>query len=148
MDISQVAKRTGLPSSTLRYYDDIGLIDSIGRSGLRRVFDASVLERLSLIALGQSAGFSLVEIAQMFVGGKGVQIDRAQLAARADALDATIHRLGAMRDGLRHAARCPAPSHLECPTFQRLLRNAAARTLDERGARGAVRKSAMRLTKA
>jgi len=43
------------------------------------------------------------------------------LAARADELGATIRRLGAMRRGLRHAAVCPAPSHLECPTFRRLL---------------------------
>ncbi len=140
MDISEVAKRTGVPASTLRYYDDIGLIVSIGRSGLRRVFDAGVMERLALIALGQSAGFSLGEIAQMFVGGKRVHIDRKQLASKADALDATIHQLGAMRDGLRHAARCPAASHLECPTFQRLLRTAAARTLEQRGHRASGKK--------
>jgi len=135
MNISEVAKRTGVPASTLRYYDDIGLIVSIGRSGLRRVFDTDVLERLALIALGQSAGFSLEEIARMFVGGRGVTIDRKQLTAKADALDATIQRLGAMRDGLRHAARCPAPSHLECPTFQRLLRAAATQTHASRGKR-------------
>lgn len=139
MDISQVAKRTGVPASTLRYYDDLGLIDSIGRSGLRRVFDASVVERLALIALGQSAGFSLQEIARMFVGGGRVQIDREQLAARADALDATIHRLGAMRDGLRHAARCPAANHLECPTFQRLLRKAATHALKKKVKRSSSR---------
>ena len=49
-----------------------------------------------------------------------------QLAARADGLDRTIRRLAAVRDGLRHAASCPAPSHLECPKFQRLLRAATA----------------------
>ncbi|MFX7727940.1 MerR family transcriptional regulator, partial [Acinetobacter baumannii] len=45
---------------------------------------------------------------------------------KADELDRTIRRLNAMRDGLRHAAVCPAPSHMECPTFRRLLRVAAA----------------------
>lgn len=145
MDISEVAKRTGVPASTLRYYDDLGLIDSMGRSGLRRVFDASVLERLALISLGRSAGFSLDEIARMFVGGSRVHIDRKQLAAKADALDATIHQLGAMRDGLRHAARCPAASHLECPTFQRLLRAAALRTLENRGKRSSLKKGPKRV---
>lgn len=52
-------------------------------------------------------------------------IDRAMLAAKADELDATIRRLTAMRDSLRHAAACPAPSHLECPNFQRYLEAAA-----------------------
>jgi hypothetical protein len=31
-----------------------------------------------------------------------------------------------MRDGLRHAAACPAPSHMECPTFRRIVRAAGA----------------------
>jgi DNA-binding transcriptional MerR regulator len=127
MDIAEVAKRSGVPASTLRFYDEKGLIASIGRQGLRRVFDATVLERLALIALGRSAGFSLDEISRMFASGGRAQVDRAALAAKANELDVTIRRLGAMRDGLRHAAVCPAPSHLECPTFRRLLQGAAAR---------------------
>jgi DNA-binding transcriptional MerR regulator len=127
MDIADVARRSGVPASTLRYYEQRGLIASVGRHGLRRVFDASVHERLALIALGRSAGFSLDEIARMFGPGGRVAIDRGLLAAKADELDATIQRLSALRDGLRHAARCPAPSHLECPTFRRLLRAAGER---------------------
>ena len=49
-------------------------------------------------------------------------IDRKKLAAKAEDLDARIKKLTRMRDGLRHAAACRAPSHMECPTFQRLLR--------------------------
>ena len=126
MDIAEVAKRSGVPASTLRFYEQKGLIASIGRRGLRRVFAAGVLERLSLIALGRSAGFSLDEIAHMFAPDGRPQIDRRALVAKADDVDRTIRKLCAMRDGLRHAAVCPAPSHLECPTFQRLLRGAAA----------------------
>ena len=132
MDIAEVAKRSGVPASTLRFYDEKGLIASVGRHGLRRLFDAGVLERLALIALGRSAGFSLDEIARMFAPNGGPQIDRDALAAKATELDETIRRLSAMRDGLRHAAVCPAPSHLECPTFRRLLLGAAARTSDEK----------------
>jgi len=122
VDISDVAKRTGLPASTLRFYEEKGLIASVGRHGLRRVFDHAVLERLALIALGRSAGFSLEEIAAVFAPGGRTNIDRQALSAKADELDATIRRLRAMRNGLRHAAVCPAPSHLECPTFRRLLK--------------------------
>ena len=130
LDIASAAQRSGLPASTLRHYEAKGLIASVGRHGLRRVFDSAVLERLSLIALGRAAGFALDEIAAMFPPGGGVRIDRAVLAAKSDELDATLHRLGALRDGLRHASRCPAPSHLECPTFRRLL--AAARPAPRR----------------
>lgn len=132
LDISEVALRSGVPASTLRYYDEKGLIISIGRRGLRRLFDASVLERLALIALGRAAGLSLTEIAGMFAPSGQPQIDRRLLASKADELDGSIRQLTAMRDGLRHAAACPAPSHMECPTFRRLLGLAAASS-SERG---------------
>lgn len=124
MDIAEVARRSGLPASTLRHYEEKRLIRSIGRSGLRRVFHPDVLEQLSLIALGRSAGFSLDEIARMFTPGGRVRIDRQLLADKAAELTVTIRRLTALRRGLRHAAACPAPSHLECPTFRRLLAGA------------------------
>nr|WP_240549269.1 helix-turn-helix domain-containing protein [Halomonas antri] len=124
MDIADVARRSGLPPSTLRYYEEKGLVRSVGRNGLRRLFAENVLERLSLIALGQHAGFSLDEIGGMLGTKGGPDINRAQLMAKADELDRTIRHLTAMRDGLRHAAACPAPSHMQCPTFRRLLRHA------------------------
>jgi DNA-binding transcriptional MerR regulator len=126
MDIAEVAQRSGVPASTLRFYEEKGLIVSVGRRGLRRVFDSGVLERLALIALGRSAGFSLDEIARMLTPNARPRIDRGMLADKAEELDQTIRRLSAMRDGLRHAAACPAPSHMECPTFRRLLRAAAS----------------------
>ena len=126
MDITEVAKQSGVPASTLRFYEQKGLIASVGRRGLRRLFAPVVLERLALIALGRSAGFSLDEIASMFTPGGRPQIDRRVLAAKAKELDGTIRKLSAMRDGLRHAAVCPAPSHMECPTFRRLLKGAAS----------------------
>jgi len=139
MDISEVARRSGLPASTLRHYEQKRLIRSVGRSGLRRVFAPGILDRLALIALGRSAGFSLDEIARMFSEDGRVRIDRALLAQKAGELDATIRRLTALREGLRHAAACPAPSHLECPTFRRLLGLAAARQRDgDRGRRSRV----------
>lgn len=132
MDIAEVAKKSGFPASALRYYEEKGLITSVGRQGLRRTFAPAVLDQLALIALGQAAGFSLDDIAVMFSPGGEASIDRASLSAKAEELNQTIKRLKAMRNGLRHAAVCPAPSHAECPTFQRLLRSAAAGELTPR----------------
>ena len=132
MDITEVARRSGVPSSTLRFYEEKGLIASVGRRGLHRLFDPGVLERLALIALGRAAGFSLDEIARMFSPDGRPRIDRDTLAAKAQELDRTIRQLGAMRDGLRHAAACPAPSHMECPTFRRLLKGAASGAIGAR----------------
>ncbi|OQW55174.1 MAG: MerR family transcriptional regulator [Proteobacteria bacterium SG_bin9] len=125
LDIVEVAQLSGVPASALRYYEEKKLIVSTGRRGLRRLFDPDVLERLALIALGRNAGFSLDEIATMFAPDGRPRIDRKVLSAKADELDRTIRKLAAMRDGLRHAAACPAPSHMECPTFRRLMRTAA-----------------------
>ena len=121
MDIGEVAKASGLPASTLRFYEEKGLIQSNGRNGLRRLFSANVIERLALISLGRSAGFALDEIGEMFTP-EGPDINRALLLAKADELDRRIKELTSMRDGLRHAAACNAPNHFECPKFLRILR--------------------------
>jgi DNA-binding transcriptional MerR regulator len=125
-DIAEVARRSGVPASTLRFYEERGLIESAGRRGLRRLYDPAVFERLALIALARASGFTLEEIARMFAPDGRPRIDRQMLAAKANELDKTIRKLKAMRDGLRHAAACRAPSHMECPTFRRLLAAAAS----------------------
>jgi DNA-binding transcriptional MerR regulator len=129
LDIAEVARRTGVPASTLRFYEKKGLIASVGPQGVRRRFAPAVLDQLALIALGQASGLSLDEIRSM-LSPQGPRIDRRLLAAKAAELDATIVQLRAMSRGLRHAAACPAPSHAECPTFQRLLKAAARGALD------------------
>src|SRR5689334_9616000 len=129
MDIVEVAQRSGIAASALRFYEEKGLIASVGRRGLRRVFAPGVLDRLALIELGRAAGFSLDEIGRMFTAKGKPRIDRKMLSTKADEIDRTISRLAAMRDSLRHAAVCPAPSHMECPSFQRLMRAAAAGAL-------------------
>jgi DNA-binding transcriptional MerR regulator len=143
LDISELARESGVPASTLRYYEEKGLITSIGRRGLRRLFDGRVLEQLALIAAGRAAGFSLDEIARMFTREGKPNIDRNVLLAKAEELDATIRRLQLMRDGLRHAAACRAPSHMECPTFRRILRAAASGKLSEGGVRPLKRRGSV-----
>ncbi|MDF3933536.1 helix-turn-helix domain-containing protein [Pseudomonas citronellolis] len=133
MDIAEVARRSGIPASTLRFYEEKGLIRSLGKPGARRWFGPRILDQLALIALGQSAGFSLEEIRAMFGADGTPDLDRSALAAKADELDASIRRLQAMSRGLRHAAACPAPSHAECPSFQRLVRAAAGSALARKG---------------
>ena len=136
LDIGEVAKRSGLPASTLRYYEEKGLIESKGRNGLRRLFDREVLDRLALIILGRQAGFSLDEMSDMFATDK-LHIDRGILLEKAEQLDEAVRKLATMSKGLRHAANCPAPSHFECPKFQRIMRQATNR---EKNARSSAKK--------
>jgi DNA-binding transcriptional MerR regulator len=135
MDISEVAKRTGIPAATLRFYEGKGLIESLGRRGLRRTFDPDVLGRLSLIGLGRMAGFSLDEIIALLGTRERPELDKTLLSAKAEALARTIRQLEALKNGLEHAAVCPALSHAECPSFQRLIKIASARIARPRCAR-------------
>jgi DNA-binding transcriptional MerR regulator len=130
MDIAEVAKRTGVPASTLRYYEKRGLIASLAPQGTRRRFGPAVLDQLALVALGQAAGLSLDEVRSMLSPAGRPNIDRKLLAAKASELDTTIRQLSAVRRGLRHAAVCPARSHADCPTFKKLLKAAASGALD------------------
>ena len=142
MDISEVARKSGVAASALRYYERKGLIRSLESEGSRRKFSPSVLDQLALIALGQAAGFSLDEIRAMFTPGGKPNIDRAMLSAKADELARMVKRLKGMIKGLRHAAACPAASHAACPSFQRLLKAAAAGALENRQRRLAPRRGA------
>lgn len=144
MDIAEVARRSGVPASALRYYERQGLIRALERSGGRRHFAPEVLDQLALIALGQAAGFSLDEIRAMFTPQGQPSIDRGMLSAKADDLDRMVRRLKAMSEGLRHAAACPAPSHAACPSFRRLLKAAAAGALETRHKRAERRRPAPR----
>ena len=121
LDIGDVAAQSGLKPSALRHYEEAGLISSVSRHGLRRQFPPEVLLQLKLIAMGKSAGFSLTEIAGMFGRNGMPDLPRAVLHAKADAIDRQIRELSALSDTLRHVANCPAPSHMECPTFRRLV---------------------------
>ncbi|WP_088141559.1 helix-turn-helix domain-containing protein [Achromobacter xylosoxidans] len=145
MDISEVVRRTSLPASTLRFYENRGLITAVSAAGERRRFAPGVLDQLALIALGQAGGLSLDEIQAMLSPEGALRVDRQLLLDKADGIDATIKRLRAMSQGLRHAAVCPAPNHAQCPTFQRLLKAAAGRVKQGRTATAAAKqKNAIR----
>jgi len=91
MDIGKVSKVSKLPASTLRYYEEKGLIQSIGRKGLRRYFSPDVIDTLAQISLGRSVGLSLDEIREMLIQPK-FNVDRKLLLTKADELDKKLKR--------------------------------------------------------
>jgi DNA-binding transcriptional MerR regulator len=134
LDIGEVAAQSGIKPSALRYYEEAGLISSVSRHGLRRQFPPEVLLQLKLIAMGKSAGFSLHEIAGMFGRNGMPDLPRDALRKKAVEIDRKIRELTALRDTLRHVADCRAPSHMECPTFRRLVDLAGKRAGKRRNA--------------
>lgn len=119
MKIGELAQRTGMPASTIRYYEKEGLLPKAqrGANGYR-VYQASTLERLDLIQLGQNLGFSLDAIRSV-VALQGDALKDAllgQLEARLDEID----RLRAILDDQRCAVAgarervLAAPARGEC----------------------------------
>ena len=121
LDIRQIADLSGVTPSALLYYEKKGLIQPVGRNGLRRQYHQNVLNKLQLIALGQAAGFTLDELAAMFGSQAGVTIDRGLLLQRAKEIDATVRKLQLLSRGLKHAARCTQPEHRHCEEFKRVV---------------------------
>ena len=122
IDISNLSKRSGVPASTLRYYEEKKLIKSIGRNGLKRLFDTYIFEQLDFIALGQRAGFSLEDIQAMLTTKGKYEVNRDKLQEKAQEIGQHVKQLTAIQRCLEHAAKCSAERHSECPKFQKLLR--------------------------
>ena len=55
MDIADVAKKAGVPASTLRFYEKRGLMASVGPQGVRRQFAPGVLDQLAALGAGAVA---------------------------------------------------------------------------------------------
>ena len=121
IDIGELGERSGVPPSALRYYEEVGLIAPATRRGLRRQYPERVLLQLKLVAMGKLAGFSLKEIAGMFGPDGNPDLPRTRLREKADEIERQLGELTVLRDTLRHVADCRAPSHMECPTFLRLV---------------------------
>jgi DNA-binding transcriptional MerR regulator len=126
LDIAEVAVRSGLAPSALRFYEKRGLIAPAGRNGLRRTYRPEVLDRLALIGCARGAGFTIAEIGRFLAATPSDTELRARMAAKAQALEEDIDRLTRMRDSLRHASACPHEPLIECPDFKRTFKNSAS----------------------
>src|SRR5258708_1142658 len=96
------------------------------------------MQELDIAEVARRSGLPASALRLMFGPDGRPRIDRASLTAKADDLDRTIRRLSVMRDGLRHAAVCSAPSHMECSHFRRLILLAGAGRLGAPKGRGNV----------
>jgi DNA-binding transcriptional MerR regulator len=111
--IGRLAKRTGVPATALRYYDDLGLVRPVTREAGRRRYDDAAVAQVGVILVLRDVGFTLAEIAEL-VNGDGWH----DLAVRKiEELDALATRVKVARTALQHALACPEGDPSECPTF-------------------------------
>jgi MerR family redox-sensitive transcriptional activator SoxR len=60
--IGDIVRKTGVPASTIRYYEEIELLPPAARVNGRRRYDETILPKLNIIRLAQQAGFTIAEI--------------------------------------------------------------------------------------
>ncbi|HEY1443903.1 MAG TPA: MerR family transcriptional regulator [Acidimicrobiales bacterium] len=141
LDIGEVASRSGMAPSALRYYESEQIIASVDRKGLRRQFPPDVLTTLAVVAMCRHAGFTLEEIKLVLATGGGPSW-KVFAERKRDQLRAQAQHLGTVADQLDHALRCPSPNVFDCEHFQAALADAlpvrgeAERVPTGRGPRG------------
>ena len=119
MAIGEVAGRSGMAPSALRYYEDQGLIGATRTPGGARRYPRSVLRRLALIRAARNVGLSLVEIRSALdtlpPGRPATAADWARLSGGwRDRLDEQIAALTRLRDGLTSCIGCGCLSLGKC----------------------------------
>jgi len=118
LTIGEVAKRTGVAASALRYYEREGLIPHADRRGGKRVYGEDILDRLALIGVCKGAGFTVAEM-QTLIRGFGRRTPpgrrwRKLAAEKLTELDARIAEVERMKRVLETVTRCECPTLAEC----------------------------------
>ena len=115
MSIGEVARRSGLQASAVRFYEKEGLLPRPARSGGRRVYGESILERLAVIEFAKQSGFRLEEIRRLLQAGEPVSSRWQRLVRdKLEELNVQQERIAAMRALLERAAKCRCLDVAEC----------------------------------
>jgi DNA-binding transcriptional MerR regulator len=121
LPIREVARRTGLSSRALRFYEARGLVAPLRTGSGRRVFGRGDLERLGRIVALKQAGFSLADIAKILDGDGGSGLSRV-LTAQLAAIEAQQANLQSAADTLRRAlSRIDDGERLDAETLCSLI---------------------------
>ncbi len=120
LTVGEIAERSGVPVSTIHFYESKGLISSTRTSGNQRRFPRAELRRVAIVKVAQRAGISLSEIREAFAGlpiGRPITArDWSRLSKRwRDDLESRIRRLEALRDQLGDCIGCGCLSIATCP---------------------------------
>src|SRR5919198_5093842 len=121
LTIGEVARRAGVATSSIRYYERIGLLPPPDRVHGQRRYEPDVLGKLGFIGVAQSAGFKLAEIKELIEGvdstaGMGEQM-RALSTRKLDEVEALLEQTRAMKGWLEVAQECGCATPAECALF-------------------------------
>ena len=122
LTIGELARRTEVAPSALRYWEDLGLLPAPARISGQRRYPESAVGLVGIILLLRDAGFSLAEQRALLASRAVAPDDWRRLARRKLAeLDGQITKVRAAREAVAHALRCPHEDILECPNFASVI---------------------------
>jgi MerR family redox-sensitive transcriptional activator SoxR len=122
MAIGLVAQLSGIRASALRYYESEGLIEPARRVNGRRRYDRGVLDRLAIIGMAQSVGFTIAEVKTLLAGIDADRLSKSwkkHMSAKLDQLDDDIRRMRTMQRMLRAAIDCGCADVVTCARVAR-----------------------------
>jgi len=119
LSIGELSERTGVPATTLRYYDELGLVRPAARAAGQRRYAASAVRDVGLILFFREIGFSLTEIGR-FIGGER-QYRRDMIDHKLAELAEQQHRIEVARTALEHGRQCPASEPMKCTRFWSII---------------------------
>jgi MerR family redox-sensitive transcriptional activator SoxR len=116
LSIGEVADRSGMTASRIRYYETRGLLDAPERSSGKRRYPPRVLRRLAIIEAAQRVGFSLEEIHDLLGSRNGPAHERLRRLAlrKLPEIDALIVRATTVQQLLQFCGDCTCKSIDEC----------------------------------
>ena len=117
LTIGELADRTGVATSALRYYDEIGLVRPARRESGRRLYTSSAVGLVGVVLLLREVGFALGDIRRLLRSGSTGRVWRDLAAKKLEDLDQQIAKAQVARTAIEHSLACPHDSILDCPTF-------------------------------
>ena len=122
LTIGELARRAGVATSALRYWEELGLLPAAARISGQRRYPESAAWLVGIILLLRDVGFSLAEqkaimASRAVAPGDWQRLGRRKLAE----LDDQIAKAQTAREAIDHALRCPHEDILECPTFASVI---------------------------
>ena len=118
MTIGELSRRTGVPASTIRYYERIGILPAPKRTSGKRRYSPDAVDRMSVVKLAQACGFRLEEMRLLISGfrsGGSPSPRWRELATRKkQEIHEQVARLSAMQHVVDRVLRCECADHEEC----------------------------------
>jgi MerR family redox-sensitive transcriptional activator SoxR len=110
LSIGEVARKTGIRTSALRFYEEAGILPEPARVNGRRIYEADAIRRMDVLRFAPQAGFTLEEIKTLFHGfGAETPLSvrwKALVRAKLAELDVLATRIQRMRLALRVGLKC------------------------------------------